>query len=89
MIMNKEVSTYCLAAIANYSAKNPNDELAVTTKSPIGDQVYLEVSTRAMTEDGIIESSLLSAMTAIAESWGGWAHVEYDRSEDQLLIVIS
>lgn len=87
--MTKEVSTYCLAAIANYSAQHLTDEVAVTTKVSYADMVYLEVTDKGMTEGGYISSTLLKAMENIAESWGGWAHVEYDHSEDQLLIILS
>lgn len=87
--MTRDVSTYCVAAISNYAAQHDTEEVAVTTKATYGNMVYLEVTDRAMTEEGYISSSLLKAMENIAESWGGWAHVEYDRSEDQLLIILS
>lgn len=88
MIMTKEVSMYCLAAIANYSTQHQDDEVYVTTKVTCGNMVYLEVTDKSMTEDGCISTSLLKSMESIAESWGGWAHVEYDRKEDQLLIIL-
>lgn len=87
--MTKEVSMYCIAAIANYSNRFKEDEIAVTSKTTMGDMVYLEVTDKNMTEDGYISSTLLKSMETIAESWGGWAHVEYDREEDQLLIILN
>lgn len=87
--MTREVSTYCLAAIANYSMQHQNDEVCVTSKVTCGNMVYLEVTDKDMTEDGYISSTLLKSMETIAESWGGWAHVEYDREEDQLLIILN
>lgn len=88
-IMTKEVSMYVLAAIANYATKYQEDEVAVTSKTTMGDMVYVEVTDKNMTEDGYVSSTILKTMETIAESWGGWAHVEYDRSEDQLLIILN
>lgn len=78
-----------MAAIANYSMQHSSDEIAVTSKVTCGNMVYIEVTDKNMTEDGYISSTLLKAMETIAESWGGWAHVEYDREEDQLLIILN
>lgn len=87
--MTREVSTYCMAAIANYSTRHQEDEICVTSKVACGNMVYLEVTDKNMTEDGYISSTLLKSMETIAESWGGWAHVEYDRVEGQLLIILN
>ena len=88
-IMTKEVSMYVLAAIANYATRYQEDEVSATSKAFEDNFVYIEVTDKNMTEDGYISSTLLKAMETIAESWGGWAHVEYDRSEDQLLIILN
>ena len=87
--MTREVSNYCLAAIANYATKHQSDEVSVTTKEICGEMVYLEVTDKTMTEECRVSSVLLKAMETIAESWGGWATIEYDREEDQLLIILS
>lgn len=88
-IMTKDVSMYVLAAIANYSSKNQEDEVSATSKSYTDNFVYIEVSDKNMKEDGYISSTILKTMETIAESWGGWAHVEYDSSEHQLFIVLN
>lgn len=88
-IMTLEVATYCLAAISNFSANNPNQEIKVTTKHSCLDQAYLEVFSKDMSEEGYISTRLLKTMESIAEAWGGWAHVEYDRETDELLIILS
>ena len=87
--MTKEVSMYVLAAIANYASKNQQDEVKVTSQTYTDDFVYLEVSDKNMKEDGYISSTILKSMETIAESWGGWAHVEYDSSEHELLIILN
>ena len=87
--MTKEVSMYVLAAIANYASKHQADEVSVTSQTVTGDFVYLQVTDKNMKEDGYISSTLLKSMETIAESWGGWAHVEYYRPEDELLIILN
>lgn len=87
--MTLEVSTYCVAAISNFSANNPELDIRVSVKRPCKNHAYIEVYSKEMAEEHHISSQTLKTMESIAEAWGGWAHVEYDKEVDELFIILS